>query len=175
MSSSDLSFDSMSLFRLYRSALLRVALLTILTARFTGPTLGGPFGNISIDGAFSDWDSVPAYFDADGGLGVMHTGTLIPDIHDTDHSALGDIPSYVDHPDVDILEFKFTHDASNLYAYFKADGVIGNTQTAAQGKAGRYYVIVTIDVDNDNSTGYYLHEGGYFPTSGTDRYDMNME
>jgi hypothetical protein len=41
------------------------------------------------------------------------------------------------------------------------------------GNAGRYYVIVTIDVDNDDSTGYWLHEGGYYPTS--PGYDMNME
>jgi hypothetical protein len=38
---------------------------------------------------------------------------------------------------------------------------------------GRYYVIVTIDVDNNTNTGYGLHEGGYFPTSYG--YDMNME
>ena len=129
--------------------------------------------SITVDGDFSDWASVPTYTDPDGAPGVLHDG--IPDIHDTDHGSLGSVPSYVDHPDVDILEYKFTHDANNLYAYFKADGVIGNTQTAAAGRAGRYYVIVTIDVDNDNSTGYYIHEGGYYPTSGTDRYDMNME
>jgi hypothetical protein len=34
-------------------------------------------------------------------------------------------------------------------------------------------VIVTIDVDNNDSTGYWLHEGGYAPTS--NGYDMNME
>src|SRR5262249_26258028 len=76
--------------------------------------------------------------------------------------------------DVDILEYKFTHDADNLYAYFKARGVIGRTQTAGPGKpAGRYYAIVTIDVDDDEKTGYWLHEGGFFPTSGG--YDVNAE
>jgi hypothetical protein len=34
-------------------------------------------------------------------------------------------------------------------------------------------VIVTIDVDNNDTTGYWLHEGGYYPTS--TGYDMNME
>ena len=78
----------------------------------------------------------------------------------------------VDHPDVDLVEYKFTHDANNLYAYFRATGQIGNTiHTSTQ--HGRYYVIVTIDVDNNNATGYELCEGGYYPTS--NGYDMNME
>ena len=90
------------------------------------------------------------------------------------------IPQYPDHPDVDILEYKFAHDANNLYAYFRARGAIGNTQQQGQGNgaAGRYYVIVTIDVDNQDTTGYELRGGGYWiypdwPFSGG--YDMNME
>lgn len=128
---------------------------------------------ITVDGNFSDWAGITTYTDPDGAPGVLHNG--IPDVHDTDQDTLGAVPSYVEHQDVDILEYKFTHDENNLYAYFKADGVIGNTQRASEGRAGRYYVIVTIDVDNDDSTGYFLHEGGYYPSSGTDRYDMNME
>ena len=132
-----------------------------------------PIRHINIDGDFSDWASVPTYTDPDGGLGVMHDG--VPDTHDTEGGAATRIPDYVDHPDIDILEYKFTHDENNLYAYFKADGIIGNTASQAEhGSRGRYYVIVTIDVDNDNSTGYLLHEGGYYPTS-SDTYDMNME
>jgi hypothetical protein len=122
-----------------------------------------------MDGDFSDWDDVPTYTDPVGN--TIHNG--IPDVHDTDHHALDGVPGFIDHPDVDILEYKFTHDANNLYAYFKADGVIGNTQTADQGRAGRYYVIVTIDVDNDDDTGYWLNEGAYYPTS--NGYDFNME
>ena len=49
----------------------------------------------------------------------------------------------------------------------------GQLKRQVAGRAGRYYAIVTIDVDNDIDTGYWLHEGGYFPTS--DGYDMNME
>jgi hypothetical protein len=60
-----------------------------------------------------------------------------------------------------------------LYGYFRATGNIGATQNHTVGAAGRYYVIVTIDVDNDDTTGYWLHEGGYYPTSRG--YDMNME
>jgi len=125
---------------------------------------------IRIDGDFSDWEAVRSYPDPVGGPGVLHHG--IPDTHDTDHSASNDVPAYVDHPDIDLVEFKFTHDAENLYAYFRTAGVIGRTASTSTQK-GRYYVIVTMDVDNDDTTGYSLHEGGYFPTSSG--YDMNME
>ena len=129
--------------------------------------------DITIDGNFADWADVPSYFDPVGGPGVLHNG--IPDTHDTDHKAPGDIPIYVNHPDIDLVEYKFTHDSSNLYAYFRATGAIGNTSSNASisSQQGRYYVIVTLDVDNHLSTGYGLHEGGYYPTSAG--YDMNME
>jgi PhoPQ-activated pathogenicity-related protein/predicted secreted protein len=116
--------------------------------------------SISIDGNFSDWASLPSYTDLAG------------DPHDTDHKLPTDTPALVNHPDVDLLEYKVTHDSENFYFYFRATGEIGRTASGALG-AGRYYVIVTIDVDNDDSTGYLLNEGGYFPTS--DGYDMNAE
>jgi len=123
---------------------------------------GAPIHSITIDGNFDDWANVPSYFDPED------------DQHDTDHNLADDVPEYVDHPDVDLLEFKFTHDVENLYAYFRARGQIGRTANAAEhGRAGRYYVIVTIDMDQDDETGYPLHEGGYFPTSAG--YDMNVE
>jgi hypothetical protein len=136
-----------------------------------------PIKTITIDGNFDDWDSVPAYSDA--AMGQMHTGTNIPDVHDTDGfdpAVPGDVPDPVDHPDVDLREFKFTHDESNLYGYFRSAGVIGRTAHTPEGQngpRGRYYVIVTIDVDNDDTTGYWLHDGGYAPTS--NGYDMNFE
>jgi hypothetical protein len=129
-----------------------------------------PTHSIIIDGDFSDWTNVPSHFDPVGGPGVLHDG--MPDTHDTDHSLPNDVPTYVSHPDIDLVEYKFTHDSSNLYAYFRATGRIGNTISNASQK-GRYYVIVTIDVDNSTNTGYGLHEGGYYPTSYG--YDMNME
>ncbi|MBI5092953.1 MAG: PKD domain-containing protein [Candidatus Hydrogenedentes bacterium] len=116
---------------------------------------------ITIDGAFDDWANVQSYSDPEGNT------------HDTDHNSILDIPAHVDHPDADLLEYKFTHDSSNLYAYFRAKGRISNTQSSAVGTAGRYYAIVTIDVDNKSETGYWLHEGGYYPTG--NGYDMNME
>lgn len=125
--------------------------------------------SIVIDGEFSDWTGVPSHRDPTAGPGVLHRG--IPDTHDTDHSDPEDIPAFVRHPDVDLVEYKFTHDRENLYAYFRAAGEIGRTISTS--RHGRYYVIVTIDVDQDTATGYGLHEGGYFPTSYG--YDMNME
>ncbi len=153
--------------------LTTIVIGVFLVSGMSSRVVAAPITPISIDGNFSDWASVASYTDPDGALGVLHNG--IPDVHDTDHGTLNGVPGYENHPDVDILEYKFTHDENNLYAYFKADGIIGNTQEASAGRAGRYYVIVTIDVDNDDSTGYFLHEGGYYPTSGVDRYDMNME
>jgi hypothetical protein len=126
------------------------------------PRFDEPVHAITIDGSLNDWIDVPAHTDP------PHNE------HDTAHKGRDDKPSHVEHADVDLLEYKFTHDADNLYAYFKARGVIGHTQTAAPGKkAGRYYAIVAVDVDNDPQTGYWLHEGGFYPTSGG--YDLNAE
>lgn len=143
--------------------------LTMLTAIMTRVE-AEPIRNITIDGNFSDWATVPSRFDPIAGPGVLHDG--IPDTHDTDHSISNDIPAFVNHPDIDLVEFKFTHDSSNLYAYFRATGVIGRSANTSN-QRGRYYVIVTLDVDNNDSTGYPIHEGGYYPTS--TGYDMNME
>jgi len=121
-----------------------------------------PIRSITIDGNFDDWADVRSYTDPQN------------DQHDTDHDGEFDVPAHVDHPDVDLLEFKFAHDAENLYAYFRSRGQITRTSSAAvHGRAGRFYVIVTIDVDQDDTTGYPLHEGGYYPT--TPGYDLNME
>src|SRR5262249_52107289 len=126
----------------------------VLAASLAAPLPGEPARKITIDGKFDDWKVVPGWKDP------AHNE------HDTDHKKKDDKPKPVEHADVDILEYKFTHDADNLYAYFKARGVIGRTQTAGPGKpAGRYYAIVTIDVDDDEKTGYWLHEGGFYPTS----------
>ncbi len=40
-------------------------------------------------------------------------------------------------------------------------------------RKGRYYFIFTIDTDNNDTTGYRLKEGGYYPDS--KGYDVNME
>jgi hypothetical protein len=137
-------------------------IVVVLAVSIPSSLFGEPVRKITIDGKFDDWKDVPSHTDP------PHNE------HDTDHSKLRDKPRHVAHADVDILECKFAHDPDNLYAYFKARGVIGRTQAAAAGKpAGRYYAIVTIDADNDEKTGYWLHEGGFYPTSGG--YDVNAE
>jgi hypothetical protein len=136
-------------------------LIFLSIALFGIAALAEDMNSITIDGQFDDWANVPSYFDSED------------DTHDTDTHQPDLVPAYVQHEDVDLVEYKFTHDEENLYAYFRATGVIGRTQHESEGQPGRYYVIVTIDVDNDDSTGYWLHEGGYHPTS--PGYDMNME
>jgi len=126
--------------------------------------MGYPQETIRIDGNFDDWASVT---------------TLVTDPahdeHDTDWFGDGLAePVPRKYSDVDILEVKFTHDRENLYGYVKARGVVGRTSRAADGdKAGRYYYIITIDVDDNDSTGYAIQEGNYWPNS--IGYDMNME
>ncbi|MBC8353062.1 MAG: alpha/beta hydrolase [Planctomycetes bacterium] len=124
-------------------------------------TVNDAVNKITIDGNMKDWRSVASYTDPVG------------DTHDTDHIERDDTPRLVNHPDVDLLEYKVAHDADNLYVYLRSKGVIANTQRSADGQAGRYYVIVTIDVDNDDKTGYWIGEGGYYPT--TRGYDVNAE
>ncbi len=131
------------------------------------PANPSPADPIVIDGSFADWEIVPTFTDP------------VDDEHDTDHDQPGDTPALVDHPDVDLLSYKVTHDAENFYFLFESRGVIGRTQVEdlANGlRAGRYYVIMTIDVDTDDSTGYGLYEGGYYTgTTDTTGYDVNSE
>lgn len=137
-------------------------LLSVVSLSVVSAIPAAPIHSIVIDGNFGDWATIPSYTDP------------VDDQHDTDHDQATDIPAYVDHPDVDLLEFKFSHDAENFYAYFRSRGQVGRTSNElVDGKAGRFYIIVTIDMDDDDETGYPLHEGGYYPT--TPGYDMNME
>lgn len=129
---------------------------------FAPAALTAPIHQITIDGNMNDWADLPSYTDP------------VNDQHDTDHFLENDVPAHVDHPDVDLVEFKFTHDGENLYAWFRARGQIARTAFDPDpNRGGRSYTIVTIDVDQDDETGYPLHEGGYYPT--TRGYDLNME
>lgn len=121
-------------------------------------------GSIVIDGNFDDWANVP-----------VAVADSADDVHDTDGYSDGGKPSYREYTDVDILQVKFTNDAENLYGYMKATGEIGRTSsdTLGHSKNGRYYFIFTIDVDDNDTTGYQLKDGGYYPDSRG--YDMNME
>src|SRR5437870_1151042 len=97
-------------------------LLILLLLVFGTSALGEPVRKITIDGKFDDWASVPTYTDP------AHNE------HDTSHSQRDDTPGHVEHADVDILEYKVAHDAENLYAYFKARGIIGRTQAEGPDK-----------------------------------------
>jgi hypothetical protein len=141
-----------------RSGLLAVAVLILGLA----PVRADKPRTIKIDGKFDDWAGIKSYTDPANNC------------HDTDHKRKDDKPDLVDNPDTDLLEFKFTHDKENLYAYFRSRGKIGNTQVEGPDKiAGRYYAVLAFDVDNDPKTGYWIHEGGYYPTS--NGYDVNAE
>ena len=123
---------------------------------FVLPTLLLGQNQIIIDGNFDDWNTVP----------VAVTDPA-DDAHDTDGYESGKQPAYRAYSDVDILEVKFTNDEANLYGYIKATGEIGRTSsdTLGHAKSGRYYFIFTIDVDDNDTTGYPLREGGYYPDS----------
>jgi len=120
---------------------------------------------ITIDGNFDDWVNIP--------IAVTDSAN---NVHDTEPYNEGGQPTdFFEYSDVDLLEVKFANDDSTLYGYMKATGIIGNTSSEAAGhtKIGRYYFIFTIDVDDNDTTGYPLREGGYYPDS--KGYDMNME
>lgn len=129
-------------------------------AQATKPVAQKP--RIVIDGRFEDWANLPSHTDPVG------------DTHDTAHNERADKPDHVEHPDADLVEYKVSHDSENLYFFFRSRGQIARSQKGEQGKqAGRYYVIVAIDVDQNDETGYWIHEGGYYPT--TRGYDVNAE
>ncbi len=118
--------------------------------------------SVVIDGQFEDWSKLPLYTDPPN------------DTHDTRPKRAHVRPWRVEHPNVDLLEYRLTHDSEALYFYLKARGRIGHT-TKAQGRrdGGRYYVSITIDVDQNDATGYSLNGGGYYPVSRG--YDTNAE
>jgi hypothetical protein len=84
--------------------------------------------DIGIDGRFEDWRNVRGIADPER-----------------------DIVSYLQHnADTDLLEFKVTSDAKNLYFYTRVAGRHGNTGPPRD----RYYFYVYIDADRDPTTGY---------------------
>jgi hypothetical protein len=146
---------------------------------------------ITIDGNFDDWLNVRSYSDPKDNIEgtVYHESPWfpslqIPDCHDTDSTEPTDIPKHIYNPNVDIVEYKIAHDDTSLYIYYRvADGgVIGKTSVGpgrfenndpSKPSAGRYYIITTINIDMNSTTGYWLHGGGYFPTA--PGFDGNFE
>jgi hypothetical protein len=139
--------------------------------------------NIIIDGNFDDWSNVRSYSDPqdnrDGTVfqeSPWFPSIKIPDCHSTNSVEPPGAPYHVYNPNVDIVEFKIAHDDTSLYAYFRAvdDGVIGKTSVGSgrfdsnnpsTPSAGRYYIMISINIDNNDTTGFWLGEGGYYPTA----------
>ena len=83
---------------------------------------------ITIDGNFDDWRNVTGVDDA--------RGDLVPYLE------------YV--PDVDLLEFKVSHDEQHIYLYARVAGQVGRSHP----NGGRSYFYAYIDVDRNPGTGF---------------------
>ncbi|CAF1277171.1 unnamed protein product [Adineta steineri] len=147
--------------------------------------------NIKIDGNFDDWKNVPSYTDPEDTIdGTVYDQSpwfpslKFPDCHDTDTPQPDPIPKHIYNPNVNIVEFKIAHDDTSLYAYYRVvdGGVIGKTSVGSnefdknnpsQSSAGRYYVIAAVNIDNNDTTGCWLHSGSYHPTA--PGFDANFE
>jgi hypothetical protein len=84
--------------------------------------------SISIDGNFDDWRNVAGVDDP--------RGDLVPYLE------------YV--PDVDILEFKVSHDDQHIYLYARVAGQVGRSHP----NGGRSYFYAYMDVDQNSGTGF---------------------
>jgi len=85
-----------------------------------------------------------------------------PDTHEA--SELSDLCGNrlsVYNPHVDIIESAIAHNKNKVFAYFKAVGAIGLTTTTPS--AGRAYLQINMDIDNNANTGYCPSLGGYYP------------
>jgi hypothetical protein len=147
--------------------------------------------NIIIDGNFGDWLNVLSYSDPKDNInGTVYDESpwyplsKIPDCHDTAGGEPSRIPDHIYNPNIDIVEFKIAHDDTSLYIYYRVadDGIIGKTSVGSdefdyndpsKPSAGRYYIITTINMDMNYTTGYWLHGGGYYPTA--PGFDGNFE
>ena len=86
---------------------------------------------------------------------ALHHG--VPDCHDTVTGGADGQPEHVYNEHVDILEVRVVHDGDSLYTYIRTKGDIAQSAVAndtAGTTEGRFYVIVTIDVDGDEATGF---------------------
>jgi len=84
--------------------------------------------DITIDGNFDDWRNVAGVDDG--------RGDLVPYLE------------YI--PDVDILEFKVSHDDEHIYLYARVAGQVGRSHP----DGGRGYFYAYMDVDQNPGTGF---------------------
>jgi hypothetical protein len=83
---------------------------------------------ITIDGNFDDWRNVAGVDDP-----------------------VGDLVPYLEYvADVDLLEFKVSHDNENIYLYARVAGQVGRSHPAG----GRNYFYAYMDVDQNAGTGF---------------------
>lgn len=115
--------------------------------------IGAPAGGVRIDGAFSDWDGVPAHPDPKG------------DVAD---------------PNIDVVDFRVTNDTASLFFYAQVDGNMMGGSGIPEGKlrpsggsggggggpvalpilAGEDAFFLFVDSDGEADTGY---SGGGLP------------
>ncbi|CAF1601150.1 unnamed protein product, partial [Didymodactylos carnosus] len=136
-----------------------------------------------IDGNFDDWVDVRSYTDpVDNIDGTVYQTSpwvpslKIPDCHDTYSTKKTDIPKHIYNPNVNLVEFKITHDDTSLYIYYRVvdGGVIGKTSVGpgpfnrsdpSKPSAGRYYIKTIVNLDMNDTTGIWLNEDGFYPVA----------
>jgi len=136
--------------------------------------LGEHYHDIVIDGQFSDWGTILPHIDPDDDINGTVLNDGVHDCHDTYHTQSStETPTHVFNPNANILEYKFAHSEKEVYAYMKVKGNVGRTTVENETMtAGSYFLIVAINVDENDTTGYSLYQGGFFPTSVG--YDMSF-
>jgi hypothetical protein len=142
---------------------------------------------IIIDGNLDDWLDAQSYSDPQDNIdGTVYQQSpwfpllKIPDCHDTVHINPSDIPKHIYNLNIDIIEFKVA--PNDTYYRVVDGGVVGKTSIESGGfddknsskpSAGTYYIITTINIDMNETTGYWLNGGGYYPTAPV--FDRNFE
>lgn len=147
-------------------------ILLLLLHLLTPTVLADPLRtDIHIDGNFDEWQSVPSRRSDPAGW-EMDALPPVPDVHDTDVEGYcgGETAPVlrVNNSRVDVLEFAMAHDKSRVYAYFRATGKIGETQVGNSNgsvAAGRAYLQIAMNMDNNDMTGYCTYGGGYLPNA----------
>ena len=125
--------------------------LVLLAVGLAAPLHGEPVRTITIDGQFADWRDVPAHKDP------PHNE------HDTSHNQAGDRPDHVEHADVDLLEYKFAHDADNLFAPHMLEAFVRGMRHRPEASALTCYFLAFRETP-DIQRGRFLY--AYRPTGG---------
>lgn len=152
-----------------------------------------PLPKITIDGDFSDWKNITSYVDPPGDTHDVNTRGRESKPKPVENPD-ADLLEYKVMHDAENLYAYFrargqigrtqketeAHKRNIRQLELSKNGGRGSAISESRrkeleqtGQPGRYYAILTIDVDQDDSTGYWLDEGGYYPS--TRGYDVNAE